>query len=38
MLANFAAGLFLLTFRPFKVGDVIAAGGTRDGARESACS
>lgn len=27
LLANFAAGLFLLTFRPFKVGDVIAAAG-----------
>jgi small conductance mechanosensitive channel len=27
LLANFAAGLFLLTFRPFKVGDTIAAAG-----------
>jgi small conductance mechanosensitive channel len=34
MLANFAAGLFLLTFRPFKVGDVIAAGGTTGTVRE----
>lgn len=28
------AGLFLLTFRPFKVGDVIAAGGTTGTVRE----
>ncbi len=34
MLANFAAGLFLLTFRPFKVGDLIAAGGTTGTVRE----
>jgi small conductance mechanosensitive channel len=27
LLSNFAAGLFLLTFRPFKVGDTIAAAG-----------
>ncbi len=27
LLANFAAGLFLVLFRPFKVGDVISAGG-----------
>ena len=27
LLANFAAGLFLLTFRPFKVGDTIAGAG-----------
>ncbi len=26
-LANFAAGVLLLVFRPFKIGDVIAAGG-----------
>ncbi len=34
LLSNFAAGLFLLTFRPFKVGDVIAAGGTSGTVRE----
>ncbi len=34
LLSNFAAGLFLLTFRPFKVGDVIAAGGTTGTVRE----
>ena len=34
MLANFAAGLFLLTFRPFKVGDLIAAGGITGTVRE----
>ncbi|NEU82975.1 mechanosensitive ion channel family protein [Nostoc sp. UIC 10630] len=27
LLANFAAGAFLIVFRPFKVGDFIAAGG-----------
>ena len=27
LLSNFAAGLFLLTFRPFRVGDMIAAAG-----------
>ena len=27
LLANFAAGLFLLMFRPFKVGDMIAGAG-----------
>ncbi len=27
LLANFAAGAFLLVLRPFKVGDVISAGG-----------
>ena len=27
MLANFAAGVFLIMFKPFKVGDFIAAGG-----------
>jgi small conductance mechanosensitive channel len=27
LLAHFAAGLFLMTFRPFRVGDVIAAAG-----------
>jgi small conductance mechanosensitive channel len=34
LLANFAAGLFLLTFRPFKVGDVIAAAGVTGTVRE----
>jgi small conductance mechanosensitive channel len=28
LLANFAAGIFLVVLRPFKVGDFIAAGGT----------
>jgi small conductance mechanosensitive channel len=28
LLANFAAGVFLVVLRPFKVGDFIAAGGT----------
>jgi small conductance mechanosensitive channel len=27
LLANFAAGAFLIVFRPFKVGDIISAGG-----------
>ena len=27
LLANFAAGMFLIIFRPFKVGDIISAGG-----------
>jgi small conductance mechanosensitive channel len=27
MLANFAAGMFLVALRPFRVGDVVAAGG-----------
>jgi small conductance mechanosensitive channel len=27
LLANFAAGIFLMTLRPFKVGDVITVGG-----------
>jgi small conductance mechanosensitive channel len=34
LLANFAAGLFLLTFRPFKVGDTIAAAGVSGIVRE----
>jgi small conductance mechanosensitive channel len=34
LLSNFAAGLFLLTFRPFRVGDTIAAGGTTGTVRE----
>jgi small conductance mechanosensitive channel len=28
MLSNFAAGVFLILFKPFKVGDYVAAGGT----------
>jgi small conductance mechanosensitive channel len=28
LLANFAAGIFLVVLRPFKVGDFISAGGT----------
>ena len=28
LLSNFAAGLFLMVLRPFKVGDMIGAGGT----------
>src|SRR5947208_6611819 len=28
LLANFAAGIFLVVLRPFKVGDFICAGGT----------
>lgn len=28
LLSNFAAGIFLVVLRPFKVGDFIAAGGT----------
>jgi small conductance mechanosensitive channel len=34
LLANFAAGLFLLFLRPFKVGDVIEAGGITGVVRE----
>src|SRR6185295_3986347 len=34
LLSNFAAGLFLLTFLPFKVGDTIAAGGITGEVRE----
>lgn len=34
LLSNFAAGLFLLTFRPFKVGDTIAAAGVVGCVRE----
>jgi len=34
LLSNFAAGLFLLTFRPFKVGDTIAAAGVTGVVRE----
>lgn len=34
LLANFAAGLFLLLLRPFKVGDAIQAGGIGGTVRE----
>jgi small conductance mechanosensitive channel len=34
LLANFAAGIFLITLRPFKVGDMISAGGATGVVRE----
>jgi small conductance mechanosensitive channel len=34
LLANFAAGVFLIVLRPFKVGDAIAAGGVTGDVRE----
>src|SRR5262245_15533960 len=34
LLANFAAGAFLVVLRPFKVGDFIAAGGVTGTVRE----
>jgi small conductance mechanosensitive channel len=34
LLANFAAGMFLLLLRPFKVGDMITAGGVTGDVRE----
>jgi small conductance mechanosensitive channel len=34
LLSHFAAGLFLLTFRPFKVGDSISAAGVTGRVRE----
>jgi len=34
LLANFAAGVFLITLRPFKVGDAITAGGVSGTVRE----
>jgi small conductance mechanosensitive channel len=34
LLANFAAGAFLLMFRPFKVGDYILAGGVEGSVNE----
>jgi small conductance mechanosensitive channel len=34
LLANFAAGVFLVLFRPFKVGDFVAAGGVTGTVRE----
>ena len=38
LLANFAAGIFLLVLRPFRVGDEINAGGVTGMCRRSACS
>jgi len=34
MLANFAAGAFLIIFRPYKVGDYVVAGGVEGTVRE----
>src|SRR4051812_26380216 len=34
LLANFAAGLFLMVLRPFKVGDMISGGGVTGDVRE----
>lgn len=34
LLANFAAGAFLVVLRPFKVGDVVSAGGVTGKVRE----
>jgi small conductance mechanosensitive channel len=34
LLANFAAGVFLMVLRPFKVGDMITAGGVTGDVRE----
>jgi small conductance mechanosensitive channel len=34
MLANFAAGVFLILFKPFKVGDFVSAGGVTGTVRE----
>jgi len=34
LLANFAAGVFLVVLRPFKVGDTISAGGVTGDVRE----
>jgi small conductance mechanosensitive channel len=34
LLANFAAGVFIVMFRPFKVGDFITAGGVTGTVRE----
>ena len=34
LLANFAAGVFLMVLRPFKVGDMISAGGVTGDVRE----
>lgn len=34
MLSNFAAGVFLILFKPFKVGDFVSAGGTTGTVKE----
>lgn len=34
LLANFAAGTFLIIFRPFKVGDLVSAGGATGNVKE----
>jgi small conductance mechanosensitive channel len=34
LLANFAAGTFLIIFRPFKVGDLVTAGGATGNVKE----
>jgi small conductance mechanosensitive channel len=34
LLANFAAGLFLMVLRPFKVGDMVSAGGVTGDVKE----
>jgi small conductance mechanosensitive channel len=34
LLANFAAGMFLMVLRPFRVGDMISAGGVTGDVRE----
>jgi small conductance mechanosensitive channel len=34
LLANFAAGVFLIVFKPFKVGDVVSAGGANGSVEE----
>jgi small-conductance mechanosensitive channel len=34
LLSNFAAGMFLLVLRPFKVGDMITVGGVTGDVRE----
>ena len=34
LLANFAAGIFLIIFRPFKVGDLVSAGGATGAVEE----
>jgi small conductance mechanosensitive channel len=38
LLGNFAAGAFLIIFRPYKLGDYIVAGGLRERSPKSACS
>jgi small conductance mechanosensitive channel len=38
LLSNFAAGVFLVFLRPFKVGDIVAAGGSPAWSRRWGCS